>query len=276
MAGDWIKMRNNLWDDPRVSACCDATEQSEATIIGGLYWLWSSADEHTVDGHLPGLSVAGIDRKTGIKGFGESLLACGWISDTSGGITICNFTEHNGSSAKKRCLHAKRVGSVRDARASSDDKNQVLCASEAHKKRTPCAAREEKRREEEIQTPIPPSEKKPQERIPNGNGWDLKKEDLRDTQRLMDWFAYTKLQEQSYENEIRVVAASERAMSVGKVQGEPVADKVAYFVSLVRDANWKCITDDDRNRGKLRHTQWSRSIRAPDDIGLGSIFKSPE
>lgn len=126
------------------------------------------------------------------------------------------------------------------------------------------------------ETPIPPLPKNAPERKPNGNGWDLKDEDLRNTQRLMVWFAHTKLQEQSHENEIRVVAAAERALSVEKVQGEPVADKVAYFVSLVRDANWKCVTDTDRDRGKLRHTQWSRSIRAPDPLGLASIFKSTD
>ena len=81
MAGDWIKMRNNLWDDPRISQICDSTGASEATVIGGLYWLWSAADEHTEDGFMPGLSVAGIDRKTGIKGLGSSLVEIEWIQD---------------------------------------------------------------------------------------------------------------------------------------------------------------------------------------------------
>lgn len=31
MAGDWIKMRSNLWDDPRVTGICDLTDQKEAT-----------------------------------------------------------------------------------------------------------------------------------------------------------------------------------------------------------------------------------------------------
>ena len=43
MAGDWIKMRGNLWDDPRVAKLCDLTDCGEAQIIGKVsYWLWAT------------------------------------------------------------------------------------------------------------------------------------------------------------------------------------------------------------------------------------------
>ncbi|MFP5340444.1 MAG: hypothetical protein ACLGIW_18465, partial [Gammaproteobacteria bacterium] len=106
MAGDWIKMRGNLWDDPRVAALVDATDTTEAQVVGGLYWLWATADQHTEDGHLPGLTLRQIDRKTGIPGFGAALVAIGWLSDGEGGVVLSNFTEHNGTSAKRRCTDA--------------------------------------------------------------------------------------------------------------------------------------------------------------------------
>ena len=109
MAGEWIKMRTNLWDDPRVSQLCDETGASEATVVGGLYWLWASADEHTEDGMMPGLSLGAIDRKTGVKGLGASLVSIGWIAIVDGGIAINRFDEHNGESAKSRAQTAKRV-----------------------------------------------------------------------------------------------------------------------------------------------------------------------
>jgi hypothetical protein len=109
MAGDWIKMRGNLWDDPRVARLCDLTESSEAPVIGGLYWLWATADQHTETGVLPGLTLRQIDRKTGVKGLGEALVAIGWIADNIDGVCIVRFEEHNGASAKKRCQTAKRV-----------------------------------------------------------------------------------------------------------------------------------------------------------------------
>lgn len=114
MAGEWIKMRTNLWDDPRVSQLCDLTGTAEATVVGGLYWLWSTADEHTETGLLPGMSVNAVDRKTGIKGFGQSLVSIGWLKDTPEGVTIERFEEHNGASAKARAQTAKRVAKSRN------------------------------------------------------------------------------------------------------------------------------------------------------------------
>lgn len=117
MAGDWIKMRGNLWDDPRVGRIADMTDTGEAAVIGGLYWLWAAADQHTEDGVMPGLSLRRIDSKTGIKGFGEALVSIGWLADHEDGVRIIKFEEHNGASAKKRCQTAKRVAAFKAGNA---------------------------------------------------------------------------------------------------------------------------------------------------------------
>lgn len=109
MAGEWIKMRTNLWDDPRVSQLCELTDQAEATVIGGLYWLWATADEHSSDGLLNGMTVRTIDRKTGVPGLGKALVTIGWITEGEDGVTVARFDEHNGASAKQRAQTAKRV-----------------------------------------------------------------------------------------------------------------------------------------------------------------------
>lgn len=109
MAGDWIKMRGNLWDDPRVARICDITNKKEAEVIGGLYWLWSMADEQTQNGDLLGMSVQTVDRKTGVKGIGGALVEIGWLLEIAGGLTIARFDEHNGKSAKRRASHAKTM-----------------------------------------------------------------------------------------------------------------------------------------------------------------------
>lgn len=143
MAGEWIKIRTNLWNDPRVSQLCDLTKSREACVIGALYWLWASADEHTETGLMPGLSVAGIDRKTGIKGFGAALVTIGWISDTPEGVEIVRFSEHNGASAKQRAQTAKRV---------SNHKGNAKVTLKTENANAPSVSsalpREEKRREE--------------------------------------------------------------------------------------------------------------------------------
>ena len=145
MAGDWIKMRGNLWDDPRVAKIVDMTDSSEAAVIGALYWLWATADQHTEDGIMPGLTLRAIDRKTGVKGFADALCAIEWLADHPDGVRIVDFEAHNGASAKKRCQTAKRVANfaIANAKAPKDD-----AASNADSVSS-ALAREEKRREEE-------------------------------------------------------------------------------------------------------------------------------
>lgn len=120
MAGDWMKMRTNLWDDPRVGRLCDYTEATEAAVIGGLYWLWATADEHTTDGFLAGMSLRQIDRKTGIPKFGAGLVAIGWITEKDGGIVIERFEEHNGRGAKARAQNARRQSIHKDSSKSGN------------------------------------------------------------------------------------------------------------------------------------------------------------
>lgn len=125
MAGDWIKMRGNLWDDPRVGSLVDATSSSEAAVIGGLYWLWATADQHTENGVMPGLTLKQIDRKTGIPGLAAALVAIGWLSEEAEGVVLENFTEHNGASAKRRASDAQRKANSRNMSASDVDKSET-------------------------------------------------------------------------------------------------------------------------------------------------------
>lgn len=120
-------MRSNLWDDPRIARICDLTHKREAEVIGGLYWLWNMADEQTADGHLDGLSLAAIDRKTGIKKLGASLAKIGWVMESEDGVEIARFEEHNGASAKRRAVMAKASSKYRSA---SSDRHQP-CMTEA-------------------------------------------------------------------------------------------------------------------------------------------------
>jgi hypothetical protein len=110
---NWIKMRSNLWDDPRIAKICDITNKPEREVIGGLYWIWSMADDQSTDGRLEGLSLGAIDRKTGLKGLGAALVKIGWILESEDGVEIARFDEHNGASAKRRSTEAKRMQFVR-------------------------------------------------------------------------------------------------------------------------------------------------------------------
>lgn len=147
-------MRGNLWDDPRVSALVDATDSSEAAVVGALYWLWATADQHTEDGTLPGLTLRQVDRKTGIAGFGQAVADVGWIELIEGGIRIVRFEEHNGASAKRRASESKRKMSARDA-----DKLRTNDGQDAHL---------ERELEKEIEQEQQP-EQKPERASPSGS-----------------------------------------------------------------------------------------------------------
>lgn len=145
MAGDWIKMRSNLWDDPRVSRLCDLTDQGEAAVIGALYWLWAAADQHTETGVMTGLSLRQIDRKTGLAGFAQALCDIGWIAECEGGVCIVNFEEHNGASAKRRTLEAKRKADARKTSAPNADKGRTETGQDAELEREKEKEKEKKK-----------------------------------------------------------------------------------------------------------------------------------
>lgn len=167
MAADWIKMRGNLWDDPRVTRLCDLCDCGEAQIIGGLYWLWAMADQHTENGLLPGLSIRQINRKTGITNFGEALCEVGWIEDRESAVVIERFEEHNGSSAKRRAADAQRKANSRNPSASNPAEDQAeststpktvreMSASHADNVQTACGGSAELEKEKESNTPHTP------------------------------------------------------------------------------------------------------------------------
>lgn len=149
MAGEWIKVRTNLWDDPRIGQLCELTDQGEAAVIGGLYWLWATADEHSSDGLLNGMTTRTIDRKTGVPGLGNALVTIGWLIDNGDSVTVSRFDEHNGASAKQRAQTAKRVATHKG------NAKVTLCAlPETDETVTDALPREDKRREEEKPTSI--------------------------------------------------------------------------------------------------------------------------
>lgn len=160
-AKPWIKMRTDLWDDPRVSALCDALDADEARVIGGLYRLWSIADAHSTDGTLSGLTIAAVDRKCAFPGFANALQSVGWLAESDAGVTIPDFSVHNGQSAKSRAQNSLRQQNRRSrgqsaskvSRSTRDrGETETRPASDARVTR-----REESRTDEKTSEEPPPS-----------------------------------------------------------------------------------------------------------------------
>jgi hypothetical protein len=145
MAGDWLKMRSALWDDPRVvrlqtlltAAGAIPRRAARATVCGALFRIWSIGDAHSVDGLLPGYDAAAVDEAVMIRGFAEALAAVGWLVILPDSVSIPRFEEHNGSSAKRRAQEAFRMAgkreSVRNTFAKDANKNATRGRGEEEK-----------------------------------------------------------------------------------------------------------------------------------------------
>lgn len=116
MAGDWIKMRNDLADDPAVIDMAAALGIEEDTVVGKLHRLWSWADKQTRDGNAVGVSQSWVDKKLNVEGFAAAMIAVNWLAFEGRTMTFPNFGRHNGEPAKKRGEDAIRQRMSRDNR----------------------------------------------------------------------------------------------------------------------------------------------------------------
>lgn len=268
MAGDFIKVEKATARKPEVLRIAMLLQIHPDHAFGLCIRFWSWCDDNMSDG-TAAIDCPILDAVLGTPGFAQALIEVGWLKDRKKALEIPNFDRHLSQSAKVRCAATERK---RKSRLPQDVTNpSQKRVTDVTKKRDP---REEKRREEFIKPPLPPSADKNQS---HGNGWELKEQDLRDTARIIAWMTHTRLVEDTHANQLRVLSAAERAINVEKLGGEVPENRVAYFVSIVRDGNWKVITDNDFDRAKLRHVAWLKAQTAGDlPSDLTSFLKSAE
>lgn len=159
MAGDWIKMRHDLADDPAVIGMAARLGLDEFAVVGRLHHLWVWADKQSRDGHAASVTFQWIDRKVQRDGFAQAMSDAGWLEETDTGILFPRFERHNGDSAKKRALGANRQQKSRSGHAQGDAPVVRLVTAEAsdqsRTQRDESVTREEKRREERNTPPTP-------------------------------------------------------------------------------------------------------------------------
>lgn len=141
MAGDWIKMRIDLMEDPAVMQMADELGIREEAVVGYCHALWSWVSRQCHADTVTGVTLASLGRRINLPGFPELMCDVGWLEyDESGdrpAIRIPNWDRHLSQSAKKR---------ANDANRQSKRRKSVTLAS-----RSGCdnsVTKEEKRREE--------------------------------------------------------------------------------------------------------------------------------
>jgi len=146
MAGDWIKMRTDLYRDPKVCVIADILLDPNSPLarstkrdierdmsvtrnvtrnvtVGALVSVWGvlrhRGKRFGDDLIVPNCKVAIIDDLADIPGFGEAMAAVGWVTETTQGLVLPNFfDEYNvDPSDKKREKDAARQRRHRAAKA---------------------------------------------------------------------------------------------------------------------------------------------------------------
>jgi hypothetical protein len=140
MAGEWIKLDLSTPDKPEVFKIARIINIDPDAVIGKLLRLWSWVDSISVDGVVDGVVSTDVDRVCRCDGFAVACESVGWlvIDDVAERITLPNFDNHNGETAKQRALKNRRQAKWR-AHASTQTSTPPS---------TTASTREEKRREE--------------------------------------------------------------------------------------------------------------------------------
>lgn len=137
MAFDWIKMRKDLDAHPKVVRIMSVAQRDSCQVVGGLHKVWCLFDTYCTDGFLEGYTPKTLDLHIGYDGFAQAMIDVGWLVHEEGfGLTMPEFTEHNGKSAKVRAENTKQK---RLSRA-CPEKNGQISSLQTDKTRT----REEK------------------------------------------------------------------------------------------------------------------------------------
>lgn len=116
VAGDWIKMRIDLRDDPAVFCMADKLKTDRDRVVGLLhhFWCWCSSQIENACAFCA--HSVHVDELVGVAGFAQALEEVGWLEDTDDGIVIPKWDRHLSESAKRRAVNAARM---REKRAHS-------------------------------------------------------------------------------------------------------------------------------------------------------------
>ena len=179
MAGDWIKMRTDLYRDPKVILIADILMDQEGPLasaisqecqrnmtvtrrvmrcvtVGALVSVWGIArhrgDRIENDLRLNNCCSAVVDDMAEVPGLGDAMMAAGWLTEDEAGVVFPRFFDQYNEEPERRPAaktNAQRQREYRARKRGSNESNETLQQVTVEKRR------EEKRREEK-KTPLNP------------------------------------------------------------------------------------------------------------------------
>jgi len=125
----WIKVDLLTPDKPEIWQIAQDLGIDPDAAFGKMFRLWAWFDEHTEDGsNAPSVTKLLLDRCCGVTGFCDSVIKAGWLIDDGETLTVPHFDRHNGETAKKRALNAKRASKHREKTSRKSNAASVTSA----------------------------------------------------------------------------------------------------------------------------------------------------
>ena len=144
MAGDWIKIVDELPDKPEVRRIARALSCNANTVTGAMVRFWIWAKQHTKTGTIECCDEATVDTESQQPGLAKAATDAKWLAFEGEGLDrkclIINWDRHNSPAATKRAVDSDRVKRWRNSFVTPDVTERVTQTPSQTKR---CAVEEE-------------------------------------------------------------------------------------------------------------------------------------
>jgi hypothetical protein len=106
----WVRVNAELPRHRKTERLMRAGSLTRLQAVGALVVLWTAIRTTDPDGNLEGWTVADLEAVVGHEGIGRAMVETGWVEETSLGLQVHDWTEHNGEFLKD----AERMRGVRE------------------------------------------------------------------------------------------------------------------------------------------------------------------
>jgi hypothetical protein len=112
VAMSWIKVREDLHEDPAVLYMAGKLQTRPEHVVGYCHKFWGWVSRQCHDGVVEGVTLDALEGALCLKGFPQLLVEVGWLEYSENGekpvLTIPKFERHLSQGAKARALAAER------------------------------------------------------------------------------------------------------------------------------------------------------------------------
>jgi hypothetical protein len=126
-------MTTTLPDKPQVRKISELTGLDVFGVVGRLHAVWSWADTHCGDCNAASVTDSSLDGLTSHAGFAKAMREVGWLAGDNWHLSFPAYEQHNGPTAKRKALTAKRNIALRARRQAQ--KRDAGCVTGTHEVR---------------------------------------------------------------------------------------------------------------------------------------------